>query len=143
MVKSNFRIKYTPTIEVILISDGSGWRLDELLCAAGPGDPPFEAQHATSCIAAVTAGSFRYRSTRGAALMAPGALLLGNAGQAFECSHENHCGDHCLSWHFAPEFLERVVAGVHGVRQLDFKAQRVASSRDERRVTAALRHIEA
>src|SRR2546430_5544229 len=30
-------------------------------------------------------------------LMTPGSLLLGNAGQCFECGHEHGLGDRCLS----------------------------------------------
>jgi AraC-like DNA-binding protein len=42
--------------------------------------------------------------------MTPGSLLLGNAGQSFECGHEHGTGDRCLSFHFAPEYFDRIAA---------------------------------
>jgi AraC-like DNA-binding protein len=39
--------------------------------------------------------------------MSEGALLLGQGGQYFECSHEHGTGDHCLSFHYTPEFVEQ------------------------------------
>ena len=81
---------------------------------------PFEEQHEGICIAAVTQGTFQYRSPQGSAVLAPGALLLGNAGTCFECGHEHGTGDRCLSFHFTPEHLEAVVAAVPGARRTAF-----------------------
>ncbi|MBX6368632.1 MAG: helix-turn-helix transcriptional regulator, partial [Rhodospirillales bacterium] len=72
------------------------------------------------CIAAVTAGTFQYRSSRGAAVFVPGALLLGEYGTCFECGHEHAAGDRCLAFHYAPEHFEAVVASVPGVRRMSF-----------------------
>jgi AraC-like DNA-binding protein len=174
------------------LASGSGWRVNDVVCAAGPHDRPFEEQHDWSCIALVTGGTFQYRSVQGSAVLAPGALLLGNSRYCFECGHEHGIGDRCLSFHFAPDFLEGVVAAAPGVRQLAFSVPRLPplpallpvigaaeavcdgtdavefeevalrlagavvislsgahaqmcapSRRDERRITAALRRIEA
>jgi AraC-like DNA-binding protein len=38
--------------------------------------------------------------------MTPGSLLLGNPGQYFECGHEHAPGDHCIAFHFDPEYFE-------------------------------------
>jgi AraC family transcriptional regulator len=108
-----------------LLASGAGWRVDDVICNNGPQDRPFEERHDDVCIAAVDAGTFQYRSTSGAAVLAPGALLLGNAGQPFECSHEHGVGDRCLSFHFAPEFLENVVSAIPGARRLTFAAPRL------------------
>ncbi len=83
-------------------------------------DRPFEEQHEDICIAAVTQGTFQYRSRQGSAVLAPGALLLGNAGTCFECGHEHGTGDRCLAFHFTPEHLETVVAAVPGARRTAF-----------------------
>jgi AraC family transcriptional regulator len=99
---------------------GSGWRVEDVVCTFGPGDRPFEERHETACIALVTNGTFRYRSEHGAALLSPGALLLGNHRHSFECSHEHSTGDRCLSFHFTPEFLDTVVADVSGARRSAF-----------------------
>ncbi|WNJ89063.1 AraC family transcriptional regulator [Bosea sp. 685] len=103
-----------------LLASGPGWRVRDITCTAGPGDRAFEEQHAHCCIAAVTSGSFSYRSTQGAALLAPGALLLGNQGACFECGHDHAAGDRCLAFQFDPAYLEDILAGVPGVRRLAF-----------------------
>ena len=103
-----------------LLASGPGWRVRDITCTAGPGDRAFEEQHAHCCIAAVTSGSFSYRSSQGAALLAPGALLLGNQGACFECGHDHAAGDRCLAFQFDPAYLEDILAGVPGVRRLAF-----------------------
>jgi AraC-like DNA-binding protein len=175
-----------------LLASGPGWSVCDIVCGAGPHDRPFEEQHEDFCIAAVTQGTFQYRSRQGSAVLAPGALLLGNAGTCFECGHEHGTGDRCLAFHFTPQHLETVAAAVPRVRRTVFTlphlppssvllrliaeaeaarddgdgaaleelslrlagavaaalagstaAVRRSSRRDERRVTAALRRIEA
>jgi AraC family transcriptional regulator len=107
------------------LARGTGWRVDDVVCTAGPHDRPFEERHDSICIAAVTEGSFQYRTTHGAAVLAPGALLLGNLGHCFECGHAHGVGDRCLSFHFTPEFVEVVLASVPGARQLGFSVPRL------------------
>jgi len=92
------------------LASGSGWRADDVICTSGPGDRPFEEQHDGICIAAVTQGTFQYRSTQGAALLVPGALLLGDDRHCFECGHDHGTGDRCLSFHFTPDFFQTVTA---------------------------------
>lgn len=108
-----------------VLACGPGWRVRDVVCNSGPQDPAFEEQHDGVCIAAVTGGTFRYRSLHGAAVLAPGALLLGNDGHCFECSHEHGVGDRCVSFRLAPEFLERVVASVPGARRASFSIPRL------------------
>jgi len=175
-----------------LLACGPGWRVQDVVCTSGPHDRPFEERHDGVCIAAVTGGTFRYRSSLGSAVLAPGALLLGNHSHCFECSHEHGVGDRCLSFRLAPEFLENVIGCVPGARRLFFSVPRLPphdgllpviaaaeaagedgdiealeelalrlagavsgalnenkarapapGARDERRISAALRHIEA
>lgn len=94
-----------------VLASGSGWCVTDVICTAGPGDRPFEEQHSAVCVAAVMQGTFQYRSTRGSAVLSPGALLLGNAGHCFECGHEHGTGDRCLSFKVTPDYLETIVAG--------------------------------
>ena len=108
-----------------LVSSGPGWRVDDVICSFGPQDRPFEEQHDTTCIAAVTHGTFQYRSTLGSAVLAPGAVLLGNRGQCFQCGHEHGIGDRCLSFRLTPNFLESVAAAVPGVRHIAFTTPRL------------------
>jgi AraC family transcriptional regulator len=174
------------------LASGAGWEVTDVVCTAGPSDRPFEEQHGSVCIAAVSEGTFQYRTKNGTALLAPGALVLGNAGHCFECGHEHGVGDRCLALHLTPAYWEEIVASVPGARQTAFgvphlpprlslvpllaaaeaarekddaaefeelalrlagkvamaltggkQAGRRPSTRDERRVTGALRRIEA
>jgi AraC-like DNA-binding protein len=64
----------------------------------------------------VLAGSFQYHGFRSRELMTPGSLLLGSAGQSFECRHDHGTGDHCLSFSYSPDRFERLAfdAGAGG-----------------------------
>ena len=101
---------------------GVGRRVQDVICTFGPHDRPFAERHHGVCVAAVTEETFQYRSTLGSAVLAPGALLLGNDRHAFECRHEHGTGDRCLSFRLTPEFLEGVVAAIPGVRRAVFSA---------------------
>jgi len=106
-------------------ASGSGWRVDDVICSFGPTDRPFEERHDGVCVAAVTEGTFRYRSKLGSAVLAPGALLLGNDHHCFECDHEHGVGDRCLSFQFTPEFIEAVAAEIPGARAIMFTVPRL------------------
>jgi len=69
-----------------LLASGSGWRVHDMVCTCGPHDRPFEEQHDAACVAAVTGGTFQYRSTHGSAVLAPGAVLLGNDRHYYLCT---------------------------------------------------------
>jgi AraC family transcriptional regulator len=109
-----------------LIAQGSGWSVRDVLCTSGPRDRVFEERHSMMSIAIVLAGSFQYRSTPGCELMTPGAVLLGNTGQTFECSHQHGEGDRCIAFTYNPEFFERIASdsGVRG-RSADFRPLRL------------------
>ena len=92
------------------LAQGEGWAVEDVICTSGPGDRPFEERHAGVLIVIVASGSFQYRAATGRELMAPGSLLLGNAGQSFECSHEHGCGDRCIAFHYAPDYFESLAA---------------------------------
>jgi AraC family transcriptional regulator len=124
------------TVTAQLLASGPGWRVDDLICRAGAHDRPFEEQHGDYCIAAVTDGTFRYSATQGTAVLAPGSMLLGNAGSCFECGHEHATGDRCLSFHYSPEFLEGVAAETPGARNIGFAAPRLPPLRDFARLQA-------
>jgi AraC-like DNA-binding protein len=102
------------------IASGPGWSVSDIVCTAGPHDRPFEEQHDAVCIAAVTQGTFQYRATSGAAILAPGAVLLGNQGTCFECRHEHGIGDRCLSFHVDPDLMEGIVVAVPGAKRTTF-----------------------
>ena len=92
-----------------------------MICTSGPQDHPFEERHSHVSIAVVVAGSFEYHSRTGRALMTPGSLMLGNAGQCYECGHAHGAGDRCVAFWYTPEYFERIAAdaGARG-RRVDF-----------------------
>lgn len=97
-----------------LLARGDGWAVEDVVCTCGPDDRPFEEQHAEVSVAIVVAGTFQYRGAASRSsrseLMTPGSLLLGNPGQAFECSHAHGTGDRCISFRYAPDYFERLAA---------------------------------
>jgi AraC-like DNA-binding protein len=103
-----------------VIAAGAGWLVRDVVCDQGPQDRVFEERHADISIAAVTGGTFQYRTAAGSAVLVPGSLLLGSAGACFECGHEHARGDRCLAFHFTPEFFECVAADVPGARSTAF-----------------------
>lgn len=105
-----------------LLASGDGWHVSDVTCTAGPEERAFEETHAATSIAVVTSGTFKYRTTTGAALLAPGSLLLGNHGACFECSHEHGRGDRCLAFRFTPRFAEALMSAVPGARSLSFRS---------------------
>jgi AraC-like DNA-binding protein len=98
------------------IAAGPGWSASDVTCTSGPQDRSFEERHTRPTIAIVLAGSFQYRSPLGRGFMAPGSLLLGNAGQCYECGHRHGEGDRCVAFYFQPDYFERLAsdAGVRG-----------------------------
>jgi AraC-like DNA-binding protein len=103
------------------IASGDGWSVADVVCSSGPNDRPFEEQHDHVAIAIVTLGSFQYRGSGagpGRELMTPGSVLLGNAGQFFECGHEHAEGDRCLAFRYSSEYFAAITDGAHcGGRQ--------------------------
>jgi len=120
-----------------LLASGPGWQAEDVICNCGPADHPFEEQHEGACLAIVGEGTFSYRSTHGTALLVPGALLLGNPGACFECSHEHSRGDRCLSFHLAPEFMDEIATQLPGARKAYFSAPRLPPIRSLMPVLAA------
>ena len=116
------------TISSHLLASSRSWTVHDVVCSAGPDDRPFEERHDAICIAAVTRGTFRYRTRHGTATLAPGAILLGDAGECFECGHEHGTGDRCLSFHFAADHFEDIVAAVPGARRLAFNVPHISPS---------------
>jgi AraC-like ligand binding domain len=88
-----------------LIAAGCGWHVSDIEFRAETEACLLEGRHESFSIAAITEGSFRYRSTHGSAILTPGALLLGNAGDPFECNYEHTLGDRCISFYYTPEFF--------------------------------------
>jgi AraC family transcriptional regulator len=99
-----------PTMSARRIAGGETWSVTELVCRAGPADRPFEERHEGFSIAAVLEGSFTYRADRGANLLYPGALLLGNHRACYRCGHEHGRGDRCISFNLREDAFEEIAS---------------------------------
>ena len=117
-----------------IVARGPGWTVADVICTSGPGDRVFEELHAKVSIAIVAAGSFRYRSPIGRALMTPGAMMLGNAGHCYECGHEHAAGDRCVSFWYSPEYFERIIGAAPG--RLPFDVARLPPLRETAHLVA-------
>jgi AraC-like DNA-binding protein len=113
-----------------LLAAGAGWDVADVVCTHGPADTPFEERHEHVLIALVAAGAFEYRSQSGRGLMTAGSVLLGNAGECFECAHRHAAGDRCIAFRYRPECFERIAADA-GMKSGDavFDTARIAPSR--------------
>jgi AraC-like DNA-binding protein len=100
-----------------MLASGRGWQVQDIVCRSGPGTAFFEEQHGAIAIAAVSEGTFQYRSSLGAAVLTPGAVMLGAPGVCYECGHEHGVGDRCTAFHFSPALWEEIVAAVPGAKQ--------------------------
>jgi AraC-like DNA-binding protein len=101
------------------------WAVEDVLCTHRRGDAAFEERHERYRVALVGAGTFQCRAAGGRELLTPGALLLGNAHECFECAHEHGMGDRCLAFAYSSESFEQLAfdAGVRG--RARFRALRV------------------
>jgi AraC-like DNA-binding protein len=87
-----------------------GFAAVDYRCDAGPHDAPYTEVHGRFSIAYVRCGSFGYRYRGRCFDLVAGSVLVGHAGDEFVCTHEHHDGgDECLSFHFDPEALEKLV----------------------------------
>ena len=94
-----------------VLARGDGWTVADVICTSGPEDRSFEERHSHYAIAIVVAGTFQYRSPLGGGLMTPGALMLGNPGQSYECGHEHGRGDRCVAFWYEPDYFDRLASG--------------------------------
>jgi len=77
-------------------------------CAAAPGDAPYAERHESFSLSYVRKGSFGYRSRGRSFELVTGSLLVGHCGDEYLCTHDHVHGDECLSFHFAPDWVEAI-----------------------------------
>lgn len=98
-----------PRPATVLLHEDSALRAWDYCCQAGPGDRPFTELHGRHSVSYVRKGSFGYRCRGVSAELVAGSVLVGRAGDEYVCTHDHHvCGDECLSFHLAPELVERM-----------------------------------
>jgi AraC family transcriptional regulator len=77
-------------------------------CTDGPGVTPITEWHRAFSVSYVRRGSFGYR-TRGRSFdLVAGSVLIGRPGDEYTCTHDYGQGDDCLSFHLAPEVIDRI-----------------------------------
>jgi len=80
-------------------------------CTAGPADRPYAESHSNYSVAYVRKGSFGLKAGGGSFELVAGSLMVGHPGDEYLCTHEHHgCRDECLSFQFAPEFIDALGA---------------------------------
>ena len=87
-------------------------RVREYRCAACVGDPPQDDQFGLDSIAIVRSGVFAVRCGMHSQLLTTGFLLLGNAGQHYEVSHEYAGGDSCLVFNYPTAIVEELAGSL-------------------------------
>ena len=75
-------------------------------CEAGVSAKPFTETHDAFSVSYVRRGSFGYRSCGRTFDLVAGSTLIGHAGDEFVCTHDHLCGDECLSFQLAPDFVQ-------------------------------------
>jgi AraC-like DNA-binding protein len=120
------------------LAAGDGWSVREVICRVGPADRPFEERHEGFSVSAVVEGSFTYRSDAGHRLLYPGALLLGNSGWCFECSHAHRIGDRCISLNVRDDLFGEIAAAAASTSRFRFSAPSLPPSPEALPVVAAM-----
>lgn len=82
----------------------------EARCRADADAPPMEMCYASPAIGAVISGIFDYRSQTGAGWGGPGAIVFGNAGEAFLCRHLDSLGNRRAVVALSAELMAEVAA---------------------------------
>jgi AraC family transcriptional regulator len=89
----------------------SGISVVDYRCTLGPENRPFPEVHRDFSLSYVRKGSFGCRTNGRTFELVAGAILVGQPGNEYTCSHQHHlCGDECLSFQFAPEFVDSLGA---------------------------------
>lgn len=90
-----------PSARTSVLAQHPGLRVLHYACGAGPHDPVLPERHEQPAIALVRRGSFLYHAQGRSHALVPGALLLGDPGQEYTCTHEREGGDDCLVFLYA------------------------------------------
>ncbi|WP_431286881.1 helix-turn-helix transcriptional regulator [Roseateles chitinivorans] len=101
------------------LQSGTGLRLAHCQCRAARGERPIDEEHQHFSITLVDRGRFTYRTRTGAAVLGPGWLMLGNAGDGYACSHEDSdgTGDDCTVLSMSASMLDGTSAALGTARQ--------------------------
>jgi len=112
-------------ISARLIAGGPGWNACDVLCRFGPTDRSYDELHPAMSVAMVLRGTFTYESAGRVVLMTPGSILIGNAGECYQCRHEHAVGDRCISFHVSHEMVESVAKDLRRLTDASFVNLRI------------------
>jgi AraC-like DNA-binding protein len=88
-------------------------RVREYHCTACRDDRPQTEQFERVSIGIVRSGVFGIRTGKRTKVLSTGFILVGNAGQNYEASHEHGGGDRCLVFDFGPRTVEDLADTLH------------------------------
>lgn len=92
-----------------VLHDSPSLRVIDYRCTMGPHDRAFDEVHRRHSLSFVRSGSFGLLARGRLHELVAGGVMVGCAGAEYRCTHEHHgCGDECLSFQFAPEWVERL-----------------------------------
>ncbi|NTX17818.1 helix-turn-helix transcriptional regulator [Myxococcus sp. CA056] len=89
-----------------LLGQGEAFDVRDCVCLEGAGSPAFGGQHPRVRISVVLSGVFHVRAREGAAVVGPGALLLGNRSAPYEYRHVDDGGDRSIVFDCSESLLE-------------------------------------
>jgi AraC family transcriptional regulator len=88
------------------ISRSASLSVIDYRCSVGPGAKPFTERYGRCSVSYVRKGSFGYRYRGQLFELVAGAILVGQAGDEYQCTHDHICGDECLSFQFSPASVD-------------------------------------
>lgn len=88
------------------IFGGESISLVDYRCTAGPADTPYVEVHDSFAVSYVRSGSFGYCTHGRSFELVAGAVLTGQPGDEFVCTHDHVCGDECTSVHLTPSLAD-------------------------------------
>jgi AraC family transcriptional regulator len=80
----------------------------DCVCHEGTRSPTFAGEYPRVRIGVMLTGTFHARTSRGDVLLGPGAMLLGNAGSAYEYRHVDDGGDRSIVFEYEEALLDHV-----------------------------------
>jgi AraC family transcriptional regulator len=96
------------------MAGSDGFAVHDCVCRHTPRSPPLSGQYGRTRIAVMLAGAFAARTSQGAAVVGPGALLLVNAGSLYEYRHVDEGGDRSIVFEYEPALLAEVARSMGG-----------------------------
>jgi len=97
--------------------DGAGFSACDCVCEHGRHSPTVVGEYRRTRVGVNLIGAFHVRSSGGDALIGPNAMLLGNAGAAYEFRHVDDGGDRSIVFEYDDAFLDEIARSVPRVHR--------------------------